>query len=142
MSRTPQSSRTVLVGCRIPNGLQIQLRSEDGVNVLGEARLKGSVDPGTPDMPGINAPRSSGIGLTTVDADFWEAFVDWAEKNKYAPFVRGYIFAASKEENLLAEAKEKTADFNGFSGLNVKDPSKDERLAEVRGAQITDIKND
>lgn len=135
-------SKQVTVACKIPNGILLQLRSADGREVLGQARLKGSVDPGTIEHPGLNTPMTLGVGLTSVDADFWEAFESWAITNKYAPFINGYIFASDKRTSVEAEAKEREKEFNGFSGLQVKDPAKDARLADVRGARLEAFKDE
>lgn len=88
-------SKTVVVGCKLPNGLVINY---GGTNAT---------------LAGTNSSLiEGGHGLTTVDKDFWDLWL--SEHKDYAPVAKGLIFAHEKEVNAKAEAKEKAKNKNGF----------------------------
>ena len=102
---------------------------------------------GTPDIPAPNALQEGGVGLTMdVDGDFWDEWAKWAEANHYDPYVKGFVFAAERRVNVMAEAKEKINEMTNLEGLRLPTrPSDDQRitdprLAEVRGAGIEAVK--
>jgi kynureninase len=97
---------TVTVGCKLPNGLIIE---------LGDKRAE------------LNGANSSeivgGHGLTeNVDKEFFDA---WMEKYKDLDFVKaGHLFAHEKEVNVKAQAKEKAKSKTGFEKLSPDDAPK------------------
>jgi hypothetical protein len=106
--------KTVIVGCKIPTGLTLQLRDERDAHIVkAEVRLQGTMVDVAPYQ------RESAVGLTTIDGEFWEAWVAWATKNQYEPFVKGFIFASDKEVNVKAEAKEKVDEMTMLERLRV-----------------------
>lgn len=93
------ASNTVVVGCKIPNGLQL---------TVGKTAVV------------VNGSNSSkiinGHGITTVDAEFWNA---WIERNSGLSVVRnGFIFAHEKKADVKAEAKEKADEITGLEPLD------------------------
>ena len=132
MDKTVNS--TVLVGCKIPSGLVLQLR--EGKDVKEQHALQGAQIPHTnPLLPPPNAQREHGIGVTSVPRAFWEAWEEWAKKNKYTPYMEGFVFAAASQPELIANAK----DFSHTSGLEGLRPDDkgDIRTAEFRAAALT-----
>lgn len=125
---------TVLVGCKIPSGLVLQLRNELG-DVVKEQVLQGaqmahlSVAVAAP-----NALREHGVGMTTVDKDLWDAWEEWAMKNRFEPYVQGFVFADAKRENVLSEAKDRVRDKSQLEGLAPGDAS-DPRVFEFRNVE-------
>lgn len=95
-------SDTVVVGCKLPNGLLAQVEKTKIV------------------FNGLNSSKiSGGHGLTTVPADFWNA---WLEMNSGLAMVRnGFVFAHEKAADTKAEAKEKSGEKTGLESL---DPEK------------------
>ena len=95
---------TVIVGCKLPNGLVIELDEQRVV---------------------LNGANSSaiigGFGMTEVNKALFDA---WLEKHKdYEPVKQGLIFAQEKPANAQAEAKDKAKLKSGFEGLDPKKPA-------------------
>lgn len=132
-------AKTVIVACKIPTGLILQLRDETTPSMVRwQASLKGSAIDMQPFV------LEDGVGLTEVDAAGWEEWAAWADKNRYAPYVKGLIFAAYKGADVKAQAREMSGVLSGLEGLNVPlretDPVPAEpRLAEVRGAGLSAV---
>lgn len=91
---------TVTVGCKIPNGLHLD---------LGDKRVT------------LNGANSSSIvgghGITeNVDKQFWDT---WYAKNKSLDFVKnGHVFADEKDVNTKAKAKEREKEKSGLERLD------------------------
>lgn len=88
--KNTQKQKTVIVGCKLPNGLIIEVGGQ-------------SVE-----LNGANASNIiGGHGITyNVDADFFNA---WMEAHQDRDMVKnGFIFAHEEAENTEAEAREKT----------------------------------
>lgn len=95
---------TVTVGCKLPNGLVIELDEQRVV---------------------LNGANSSaiigGFGMTEVNKALFDA---WLAKHKdYEPVKQGLIFAQEKPANAQAEAKDKAKLKSGFEGLDPKKPA-------------------
>lgn len=97
-----QSPTTVVVGCKLPNGL---IANVDGKKILFNGANTASI--------------IGGYGLTNVDASFFAA---WLKQNSETPLVKkGIIFAQEKEVNAQAQA----ADTRGVAtGLEPIAPDK------------------
>lgn len=94
-------SKTVTVGCKLPNGLILELNGQ------------------TVEINGANSSRLvGGHGITyDVDAEFFDA---WLEAYADRAMVRnGFIFAHDKAADTKAEAAEKE---NNATGLEAVDP--------------------
>ncbi len=133
-------AKTVIVASKLATPLLLQLRQEHPEpalrSVVKEVAIKGFKI----DLPPYTL--ENGVGLTEVDAEFWEEWEKWALANQYAPYMNGMIFAASSAPSVKAEAKEKADEMSGLEGLKV--PLKegeampsDPRLAEFGGAGLT-----
>ena len=129
-------AKTVVIGCKIPNGINLQLRGEinptsAGCDILWEHKLKGSAQAVPPFV------LEDGAGITMVPEEEWLAWEAWAEASKYPPYVKGLVFAADKLVEVKAEAKDKRSVLTGLEGLDLPlqpdaPPSKDPRLASFR----------
>lgn len=97
---------TVIVMCKLPTGLALDLEPDNSRKIV---------------LNGANHPDAvNGAGLTQVPADFWEA---WSTKFKgYEPLTTGKIWAADKEADAKAQAKELKDEKTGFEGLNADAP--------------------
>jgi len=93
-STPPEASATTcVVGCKLPHGLKMQLRSKDGT--IAEFTIKGT-----------NASRIvGGYGLT--EAIPTEFMAEWLKRNaKHPAVVNGSIFMHSDGRNAEARARE------------------------------------
>ena len=95
---------TVIVGCKLPNGLQL-IVNDQLVAVLNGSNSSSVI---------------GGHGITeSVDK---EGFDTWMAQNKDAAVVKkGFVFAHDKAANVQAEAKDRKDEKTGQEGL---DPSK------------------
>lgn len=100
---------TVIVMCKLPTGIILDMPNPDG----GPDR--------TVRLNGANHPEAVlGAGLTYVDAEFWAA---WRERNKgFDPLETGAIWAAEREGDAKAQAKEMKGHKTGFEGLDPDKP--------------------
>lgn len=106
-------AQTVIVGCKIANGLLLEL---NGVKVR---------------IAGANASELiGGHGITrNVDKSFMDA---WLKANKELSFVKGgFIFIHDKEADTAAESKEKAAEKTGAEPLKPLEEGKDSDAAGV-----------
>lgn len=92
-------SETVIVGCRLPFGVQIRFKDK------------------TVSLNGANTSRVIGgdCGYTEVEKDFWEA---WKEINQKKPIMlSGAIFSSSDKKSAKEKAKEFKDRMTGFEPL-------------------------
>lgn len=118
------SRETVIVGCKLPHGLLIDLRDRDGV--AHRIKLAGSAKPvlATQHRPAPLHQIAGAAGLTTVDK---EMFDRWMEEHRtYEPVLKGMIFATSKLGDTIAEAKNRQSDKTGFEPS--RKPKKGEKI--------------
>jgi hypothetical protein len=100
----------ILVGCKIPNGFQINLYGQDNT-ISASAVLKGA----------HHSKIAGGWGVTEVDKDLWDA---WHKQHQHHPAVKaGFIFAHEKADSIDAKAKEMTKVKTGFEGIDPHDKS-------------------
>lgn len=80
------AEKTIIVGCRLPNGLTLTLRNPEG-KITTKVTVKG-----------MNSSVIKGATYTTtpVDSEFWEAWK--ASHSDYAPLKNGAIFSATTED--------------------------------------------
>ena len=96
-------SKTLTVGCKLPNGLIIEVDGKTAV------------------INGTNTSKViGGHGITeNVDADLFNA---WIERNKERKVVKNeLIFAHTQKESVKASAKEKANNKTGLEPINPKD---------------------
>lgn len=140
-----ETSSTVIVACKLPNGLRLDLMGEEvrstvptlagpqeavHRNKLGSVVLRGSAaerrlergdDYGRPMDAEPIATVSGGFGLTTVDKGFWEA---WSEQNRdYPPFKNGLIFAGARSDHAPKRAAEQAELRSGYEPMDPEKPS-------------------
>jgi hypothetical protein len=111
MSDTTNKSsarKTVMVGCKLPNGLHLQLRKKIADAPAGGI---GTVFQPVGDRVTLNGRNSSkvigGYGLTEVDADF---MAEWMKQNEgFAPVVKNMIFIQPTPDRASDQATEQAA---------------------------------
>ena len=122
-SSSANSTKTVTVGCKLPNGIFIELIPEAVPGVFTpppagkRIKLKGSNGVRNDlSVRGLAQPVFP-YGITSgVSAELWEA---WLKRNADSPLVTGgFIFALAKERDALAEAKERETERTGLEPLN------------------------
>lgn len=111
----PVSGKSVTVGCKLPNGLIMELGTR-GKDDYRQVRLRGAQ----------SSRIAGGFGLTDVSEDFMQA---WMKKNKDLTFVRkGLVFVQA--DGVFAEGHAK--DHRDLrSGLERLDPKKAPKGVEV-----------
>jgi hypothetical protein len=98
---------TVFVGCRLPNGLHMDLG-----DTIGDKRitLQGMNSRTAPD----GTPLMGFPGVTEVPKDFWDA---WVAKHKDMPYMKaGVIYAAKSAADAEKEGQNRASDRTGFEG--------------------------
>ncbi|MDA8485853.1 hypothetical protein NNO07_22530 [Pseudomonas resinovorans] len=103
---------TVIVGCKLPHGLQVNL---GGVKVV---------------LRGANSSRIlGGFGITRdVDKDLIEGWLKAEAKN---PIVaNGMVFIATTDREADKAASEREGEKSGFEGIDPKKPGKDLKKAD------------
>lgn len=105
------AGKNVLIGCRLPSGIWIDLPSAPIQSVL----LKGANSDATLNRA-VLVLTEDNYGETEIDADLWEG---WKALNKdFAPFKSGAIFEAKSAADLKAAAKERAKEKTGFEGMD------------------------
>jgi 2,3-bisphosphoglycerate-independent phosphoglycerate mutase len=110
---------TVTVGCKLPNGLHLDLKNEAGARIGERVTLRGfSVPYGMPALSIVG-----GYALTpNVDADYFEK---WMKANENSDLVKkGFIFAHVKMGDASAQAKEMAAEKSGLEPMDPEKPGK------------------
>lgn len=125
------STANVIVGNKLTHPILLQLRNEDN-EVIEEHALRGIMRDVKPFV------TRDAVSLTPVPEDFWEAWAAWAEKNKFDPFVKGFIFANHTPASAKAEGREKANMRVGTEQLRPDDKN-DPRTAEFRAAKLKTI---
>lgn len=120
-------TKTVIVGCRIPSGLMLQLRDQKNPQlVVAEVRVEGASQKDAP----FHKPYHA--GFTEVASDHWSAWERWAKENKFQPFVEGAVFACPDRASAEAKAREMELERTLFEGLDVSENSRDPRMSQFR----------
>lgn len=110
---------TVVVACKIPNGLFLDVLGHDRIKVHGPAKFLTQES---------RHPIIHGVGLTTVDADLWAV---WSKAHaSYGPVKAGLIFAHEKSPSVEAQAREMLAEKSGLEPL--EKPAKDGQHTDPR----------
>lgn len=145
-----RSAKFVIVGCKVPNGLALQLcqarevaqqimgggtrlvkefqRVGQVYEVVGPSYPVGQVPQGFPRRPVI----VGGYAITrNIPADFWQA---WAEQNADTDIVRNkQLIAWPQMEDVEAEGKENAKRPSGLEPLN---PDGDPRMARSANKNV------
>lgn len=97
-------SKTVVIGCKLPNGLILEMGS------FGDENYKAVT------LEGSNSVNAvSGFGLTRVDEDLWTA---WAKAHSFLPALRqGMIFSQVSDANAQAAALDNQSPKTGLEPL-------------------------
>ncbi len=102
------AKETVLVGCRLPNGLVLHHPQNKNVTV----KLSGVFDQKT--ESGLYYPPRP-YSTTEVDAEFWAAWK--AAYTGYPPLKTRAVFEARNEQEAGAKAREVQKEKTGFEGM-------------------------
>lgn len=118
MSDTLPGTASVVIACKLPHGLVMELGK------VGDSNYRRFELAGANGAP--RAPRpaivAGGYGLTTVPEDFWKA---WYLKHKDRDYVKnGAIFAQDSLENARAQGDEQAGVKTGFERLDPEKPIK------------------
>ena len=143
------ASRTVVVACKIPNGLRLQLQKETKVRepkadrsgyelstymtptgkpifVEGPAYPVGTLPKGFPRRPEIEGGYALTFG---VPREFWD---EWLRQNEKASYVEtNMIFACASREDAQAKGREMEKLLSGLEPMST-DVDKDGRLTDPR----------
>jgi hypothetical protein len=107
------STETVVVGCKLPNGLFMEL-GKVGTDSYQRHRLNGSNAQGALVVPGTN------YGVTTIPKDFMDA---WMKKHQWLPAVRKQlIFVVGDMASAQAQAMDNQKERTGLEPLNPEKP--------------------
>src|SRR6185312_11914688 len=114
----PRSRNTIVVGCKLPNGLQTRLYTS------GTDAMNQRVPIPASNWVKLNGANTSnvvgGYGLTEVDSDYWEK---WYEQNKDAPYVKNHlIFAEHSRERGMAHALDSQSITTGLEPIDPNKP--------------------
>lgn len=105
-------SKTIFIGCRLPNGLEIEAIDSSGqtkkVTLLGQ----NSAQAHSPII--ILSPDD--YGLTEVDEAFWAAWKK--EFAEFPPLLNDAIFEAKDEKEANAKHKELKGEKTGLEGMS------------------------
>jgi hypothetical protein len=97
----------VYVGCRLPNGIHMDLGDTPGER---RVTLQGMNSRTAPD----GTPLMGFPGVTPVEKGFWD---EWAAKHKDAPYMKsGVIYAAKSQADAEKEGQNRASDLTGFEG--------------------------
>ena len=119
----------VIIGCKLPNGLIIEL--------VEQPQQKNSIIPAPVGkrvkLNGANTlsivrtnPALQGHGETKVDEDFWN---EWFKRNKDAAFITsGAIFMVKTADAFVSESKERLAIRTNLEPLDARKGTKDPRM--------------
>lgn len=122
-------SQTVTVACKLPNGLELELRDEDGerqVHLVRGSAARRRLEVGG-EVVGDVGSVAFGYGLTQVPKDFWE---EWLKRNaKYQPVVSQAIFALPDVNSAKSKAREMEKIETGLEPIN---PEGDKRVSSKK----------
>lgn len=93
-------SKTIVIGCRLPNGIVLDLMDASGKKVEVKLNGQNSAQEGSP----IILLSERDYGVTDVDAEFWEKWK--AAYAGFAPLENKAIFEAKDERDAKAIHKE------------------------------------
>lgn len=112
-------AETILVGCKLPHGLNLDLRDAQG-NITARVKLPGNsgFTLPNPDRKFKNPTTVYGDTFTEVEKDHWDA---WLKKHKTHPaVVNGAIYAASQQEDAIVQARNHEDENVGFNKIDPK----------------------
>lgn len=109
MAREKRSATVVTLACKLPQGLHIHLKNDDGIV---QKTIK---------LHGMHSPYAiAGYGLTQgVSVADWEAIQK--QHADAAWLVNGFVFANSDGDSLASEADERKNERTGFEAVNPRE---------------------
>lgn len=119
---TSCANSTVHVGCKLPNGIYLELIPEATPGVFtpppaGQRILiKGSNTLRNDYTIRGLSQQQYGFAVSEVPSEVW---AEWLKRNSQTPLVKnGFIFAVSKQKDAIAEGKERESERTGLEPLN------------------------
>lgn len=108
------SKPTILIGCRLPSGILLELSNGAQVELAGQRQAQ--------ERSPIILLTENDYGLTEVDSDFW---TQWKKEFAgFQPLTSGAIFEAKDEKDAKAIHKELKGEKTGHEPLPQTDGSK------------------
>jgi hypothetical protein len=102
---------TVIVGCKLPNGLLLQVGNQTmRVNGRSQYRMP------SPTRKDRNTDVKYADGLTVLNKDFWDTWVK--EHRDYAPVKSGAIYASPSRSDAVAKARDTEEMKVGFEPMD------------------------
>lgn len=101
-------SGTVIIGCRLPSGILLELANGQSVEIAGQRQAQ--------ERSPIILLSEDDYGITEVDADFW---AQWKKEFAgFQPLESGAIFEAKNDKDAKAIAKELRKEKTGHEPLS------------------------
>jgi len=145
---TRSRGETVTVGCKIPNGLRLQLckphnEREQGLNFVRDVTVwrkygKQVIIKGNGHASNSPDAFKYGAALThNVDAEFMDT---WMEQNAEHPAVINHlVFIANREADALAMAREFKDQKSGLEPLKTDGDPRMPKAKNISGAKVSEI---
>lgn len=129
------TSETVLVACKLPHGLYLDLYA--GKTLTARVKLSGTMGFRIPneDRKFVNPDVSFGHSVTPVPRKHWE---EWLAAHKDHPaVVGGFVYVSKTKDDAVAQAREREGEVTGFEQVDPKKSGvapldKDPRPMEAR----------
>jgi len=101
--------KTVVIGCRLPSGLILEIPGKGIVEVAGKRQAQ--------ERSPIILLSEDDYGVTHVDAEFWEAWKKHVGPD-YAPLKSEALFEAADEKSVKSKVRELEKDKTGFEAMS------------------------
>jgi hypothetical protein len=116
-------TETVVIGCKLPHGLKIEVGIDKNGNASEGYRTV------TLEGPAKNVIIGNPYGFTTVDKSLWE---EWMKTHKDAKYIREkLVFVQSDLPRAQAQGMELAKQRTGLESIQEKDPRLDKRTREL-----------
>lgn len=102
-------SKTVTIGCRLPNGLILEIAGKGQVELAGQRQAQARSP--------IILLSEDDYGVTQVDADFWEAWKKQVGPD-FAPLRSQAIFEAVDDKSVKARVRELAKEKTGHEPMS------------------------
>lgn len=101
-------SKTVTIGCRLPNGLILEIAGKGQVELAGQRQAQARSP--------IILLSEDDYGVTEIDADFWEAWKKQVGPD-FAPLKSQAIFEAADEKSVKSRVRELAKEKTGHEAM-------------------------
>lgn len=120
-TQAPSTPASVIIGCKLPHGLYLDLRNDAG-DIVARYKLAGNANFSLPNperkFKGVDTSATFGDTLNTIPKAHWE---EWRKRNKdHAALRSGAIYVAKDRDDALAQAREHQTENVGFDKIDPK----------------------